>query len=111
MDPNVCMQELLALLAKYKNQKDSLDEADVQDLVIHIEALDQWIKRGGFLPDRWKFNSEGTQTGRISNADNAKRGVVAGLAEYDSHEGFPEKRSIEDFYECVRQLLDAGRLV
>jgi hypothetical protein len=56
MDPNQCLKELLELLEKYREQKDRLSREDVQDLVTHIEALDGWITRGGFLPTAWNVN-------------------------------------------------------
>lgn len=104
MDPNTCWEELQDLLAKYRAQKDRLNAVDTQDLVIHIEALDNWVSRGGFLPRAWCMN----QTPEVQAAHKT---VEDGLAEFnDEHPEFPGKRSIEGFYEAVRTLHKAGRI-
>jgi hypothetical protein len=160
MDPNQCLMELLELLEKYREQKDRLNQEDVQDLVIHIEGLDAWISRGGFLPTAWganrrraedeerdrvihyldlcgekdpstffqyqqvaallrrndhrdpKYVPSPTRKERLTQIGIAKSRVVTGLAEFnDENPTFPEKRSIEDFYEAVRLLHTEGRIL
>lgn len=60
MDPNAALQELLALKAKIMRQWDAaddtcdFDEADVIRMAELVEALDGWIRKGGFLPERWR---------------------------------------------------------
>lgn len=101
MDPDTCLEELRKLLAKYKQQKDNLDEADVQDLVIHAEAIDDWMSKGGAPPDAW----------RSRRYVNEIKEIEAGLAAFsDENPELPSKRSIEDFYEAVRALYKEGRI-
>lgn len=45
MDPNACLEEILSLCAG--------DDPDALRLIELMEALDGWIIKGGFLPDRW----------------------------------------------------------
>lgn len=111
MDPDTCLEELRKLLAKYKQQKDNLDEADVQDLVVHAEAIDDWMSKGGAAPLLWSMNSNATKTRRFTAEDRALATVQQGLAKFNSdNPEFPGKRSIEDFYEAVRTLDKAGRI-
>jgi hypothetical protein len=70
MDPDQCLNELLELKEKLKSRLDGyecwtdLAEAapaeevdqfisDANELVNHIDALDKWMKKGGFPPKRW----------------------------------------------------------
>jgi hypothetical protein len=49
---------------------------------------------------------------RLTQIGIAKSRVVTGLNEFnDENLAFPEKRSIEDFYEAVRLLHTEGRIV
>jgi hypothetical protein len=50
MDPNAALATLRALTADALNGK----EVDVMELAESFEALDQWIGKGGFLPDAWQ---------------------------------------------------------
>lgn len=56
MDPNATLNALRALLAKFRQQDidgtvyDWHDLARVAELA---EGLDEWISKGGFLPDDW----------------------------------------------------------
>jgi hypothetical protein len=60
MDPNEALRMLRALTAKQidanpdgKNcLQASADRAEL--LAEHFEALDEWLKKGGFLPDTWR---------------------------------------------------------
>lgn len=71
MDPNQCLKELMELTEKLRASVDSygswvelaekvqpeeVDEfiADVDDAVNHIDALNGWLKKGGFLPQEWQ---------------------------------------------------------
>lgn len=56
MDPDSNLAEQLELAKDILGAADhdgSIDEDDVVRLAELIEALDGWIKRGGFLPKRW----------------------------------------------------------
>lgn len=48
MDPN----RILLLLLTWARTHEHEDE-DLEELADLILALDQWLSRGGFLPDRW----------------------------------------------------------
>ena len=54
MDPNECLRRLLEI-AERVIESDSLDDAeqDALDMSELILGLDTWIRRNGFLPDRW----------------------------------------------------------
>lgn len=57
MDPNECLAQLRELAAKtVGEQHPNLDAeaASAYRMAELFEGLDQWIKRGGFLPDDWK---------------------------------------------------------
>lgn len=71
MDPNECLKELLALskrIAAFADATSDLKElhdddldlflARVSDLCNHVDGIDEWLKRGGFLPERWEPKSE-----------------------------------------------------
>lgn len=56
MDPNANLKELRELAAeliRLLDAEDHIDENDVNRLCELVEALDQWISRGGFLPAAW----------------------------------------------------------
>jgi hypothetical protein len=56
MDPNECLRELIWLCKSIQDDehpwfsKDDTTER-VADLVV---SLDEWIAKGGFLPERWQ---------------------------------------------------------
>jgi alkyl hydroperoxide reductase subunit AhpC len=45
MDPNAALQELLAIAGAAERDPDRMAEL--------VEALDGWLRGGGFLPARW----------------------------------------------------------
>lgn len=47
MDPNITLKELRELIRYYYT-----DQTHVQ-LIDLFDALDNWMKMGGFLPDEW----------------------------------------------------------
>lgn len=51
MDPNVTLMNIRAILATSETRELSGDL--VQELIEHVEALDEWITKGGFLPAEW----------------------------------------------------------
>lgn len=57
MDPNTALDEIRDLYEQIiddrANANDVADD-DVDRLVDLIDALDEWITNGGFLPDDWK---------------------------------------------------------
>jgi len=68
MDPNEALQILRQYIQKYHNlpqnptqeTTDSLIYADFEveeicgSMVAHFEALDNWLKKGGFIPVEWE---------------------------------------------------------
>jgi hypothetical protein len=52
MDPNENLKNQLALAAQI--EKESGHSDDVRDLVELIRVLDEWLNKGGFLPNRWR---------------------------------------------------------
>lgn len=55
MDPNAAYREIKAHVTEYRSGDYS--KADLQDVLECVletfEALDEWIKKGGFLPAEW----------------------------------------------------------
>ena len=66
MDPNETLRELRELADKvaaqdmdvYSDPEDRADAARAGDLAAGVQALDEWLSRGGFLPDAWERESE-----------------------------------------------------
>lgn len=61
MDPNETLRELIALSNKYQDgidfdliERQWENDHDVMRMCELIQALDGWIKGGGFLPKRWE---------------------------------------------------------
>lgn len=52
MDPNATL-ELATLLANQIVNGEA-EEGDAEDLAELVLSLDDWLKRGGFLPSDWK---------------------------------------------------------
>lgn len=52
MDPNDTLNHLREVV-KWWNEGDA-DASDLERAVESFEALDEWISRGGFLPDAWR---------------------------------------------------------
>ena len=57
MDPNANLKQQLQRALKILRDADSgrPDENDGLLLAELVQALDEWIRRGGFLPDAWKL--------------------------------------------------------
>lgn len=52
MDPDVTLAEIRELIAQ--DYRSELARDDVCALIERVEALDNWLKRGGFLPKVWQ---------------------------------------------------------
>lgn len=52
MDPNANLEEMLRLARSILDTDDDCDERATR-LAELVEALDGWLRAGGFLPDRW----------------------------------------------------------
>lgn len=44
MDPNACLQRI----------RDAIERSDLEEAAYAFDDLDQWIRRGGALPDDWQ---------------------------------------------------------
>ena len=54
MDPNATRAELLRIARSFlAPDSDSIDTGDAVRLAELVDELDRWIRRGGFLPERW----------------------------------------------------------
>ena len=59
MDPNATLAELRRLIREYQYRSDMLlriDDEHADPIIERIGALDEWLTKGGFLPDAWKTN-------------------------------------------------------
>jgi hypothetical protein len=54
MDPNANLEQQRFIAARLV-EAENPDPADVQRLAELVLALDEWIKRGGFLPKDWQW--------------------------------------------------------
>jgi len=52
VDPDECLKEIRRLLADHASH--GLEFYEMDDLTEKVEALDEWLVRGGFLPFVWK---------------------------------------------------------
>ncbi len=56
MDPNETFAEITTLVAHILadfDSGDSTESLDAISLASHVDALDVWLSRGGFLPRVW----------------------------------------------------------
>ena len=53
MDPNDTLKQILHYVGMHQSDRD-LNSVEISDLFEHIDALDQWLCRGAFLPERWE---------------------------------------------------------
>ena len=59
MDPNEALREIRRLVARWTELEGKGPEWQAErtvvaaGLVLHTEGLDEWLTRGGFLPDAW----------------------------------------------------------
>lgn len=55
MDPNATLEYLRDLVADSGNEIWSpTPEAALSEIRLHFDALDEWLAKGGFLPDAWQ---------------------------------------------------------
>ena len=56
MDPEANLEEqrrLVKSINKARDNEQDVDQDDIHRLAELVEALDEWISRGGFLPSPW----------------------------------------------------------
>ena len=61
MDPDACLKqirELISTINEAETDGKFLDDlaSEIHQLVECVEALDDWINKGGFLPAQWAAN-------------------------------------------------------
>lgn len=49
MDPNACLEEIRYIVST----REAIDAESMQRLIDLNDALDNWLKNGGFLPSAW----------------------------------------------------------
>lgn len=56
MDPNVVLEERILKQVKLMESVDSVDSLIdlADDLIDAVKDLDEWLRRGGVLPERWQ---------------------------------------------------------
>lgn len=52
MDPNATLKQMLYLAAVIQDTSDP-DPADAAELGALVQAMNDWLARGGFLPAAW----------------------------------------------------------
>lgn len=57
MDPNANLEELRKLIEAYALGNGEIDAADVVRAFELMDALDEWLSKGGFLPKAWERSS------------------------------------------------------
>ena len=55
MDPNETLSTILRLVRQWRYNGE-WDDNETHALIEHIEALDEWMNNGGFLPNGWAKN-------------------------------------------------------
>lgn len=55
MDPDAAREEMRRLLADRDGQREQGDDyiGTLERIAEHAQALDEWLGKGGFLPDAW----------------------------------------------------------
>jgi hypothetical protein len=62
MDPDVCLQRALEIMRGIVDaDPDNVDANDLREIAMqgcllaeYLHNLDEWILKGGFLPERWR---------------------------------------------------------
>lgn len=58
MDPNANLAEQQLLAARILDGDDYVDSGDAVRLAELVQAMDEWIKKGGFLPTEWQASRD-----------------------------------------------------
>lgn len=58
MDPNKTLANMLSIASDFieavdRDGAETVDAADACELAELVQALDGWMRKGGFLPDAW----------------------------------------------------------
>jgi hypothetical protein len=55
MDPNETLKTILRLVKQWRFNGE-WDENETNALIEHVEYLDEWLSKGGFIPASWNKN-------------------------------------------------------
>lgn len=58
MDPNANLAEQRRLLRRFR-QRNRLTAGEANRLAELVDALDEWLSQGGFMPDAWQASNLG----------------------------------------------------
>lgn len=58
MDPNVALAKVREVITRWNSEK-TFGMSDVADMMSHFEWLDEWLSKGGFLPQPWDHHCSG----------------------------------------------------
>jgi hypothetical protein len=54
MDPDACLEEIRAKIKQINDEQDDMAAlVMLPELTELVEALDEWISKGGYLPKGW----------------------------------------------------------
>lgn len=53
MDPNQALKNARKALARFRADETTEQDDNACELVDAFEALDEWLTKGGFMPDAW----------------------------------------------------------
>lgn len=88
MDPNQTLADILEQLRTMQHADGAAWDDAARQLADSIEALDDWLATGGFLPDRWKKAAKESHWQDVLSTTNAtayNRGYWDGV--HESKEG------------------------
>jgi hypothetical protein len=54
VDPDEALKKVREALKYYRAMKAERNDEPGDDIADAFEALDQWLSKGGFLPDDWR---------------------------------------------------------
>lgn len=54
MDPNAALAEIRAEIADIESAGNDIEYRGAHKLADLVQSLDEWIAKGGFLPDAWQ---------------------------------------------------------
>lgn len=57
MDPTAAVREIREIVTGWENCPGRATEREVDRLVDLWQGLDQWMSKGGFLPEQWRRRS------------------------------------------------------
>jgi hypothetical protein len=63
MDPNAALAAIRQAVDQLAHEPNTIASTPtyeaVRQFIEHFEALDEWLQRGGFMPEAWEFTDRG----------------------------------------------------